>query len=147
MHNQKRIVRSCLFSLFTLSIVLLSTTIFSAELEIKNARAPEAPPVAPVMAGYMTILNHSNSDVTITAIKSSAFDRVELHSMSMKDGMMHMEQQHTFTIPAKGQRLLEPGGYHLMLIKPKKILRAGDSVDLSFSYQDKTSQKFSFKVK
>lgn len=147
MHNPKRTVSTYLLQLFTLAIVFQSTTIFSAELEIKNAYAPEAPPVAPVMAGYMTLLNHSTTDITITALKSSAFDQVELHSMSMKDGMMHMEQQHTFTIPAKGQRLLEPGGYHLMLIKPKKILRAGDSIDVSFSYKDKTSQKIIFKVK
>jgi len=131
----------------TLIFLTLSTSVFSAELEIKNARAPEAPPVASVMAGYMTLLNHSASDVIITGINSPGFKEVELHSMSMKDGMMHMEQQDTFTIASKNKRELEPGGFHLMLIKPKKVFRAGDAIEVSFSYQDKTTQTFSFKVK
>jgi len=130
----------------TLLILLISFSVNSAELNTSNVRIPEAPPVAPVMAGYMTLINDSNKDITITSINSSLYKSVEIHSMSMKDGMMHMEQLDHFTIPAKGQRLLEPGGYHLMLIKPQKTLRAGDTIDVIFHYQDKTTQTFNFKV-
>lgn len=127
-------------------LLFLCLPVFAAELEAIKVRIPEAPPVAPVMAGYMTLVNHSNTDVTITALQSSLFKSVELHSMSMKDGMMHMEQLNSFTIPAKAQRLLEPGGFHLMLINPKKPIPAGTAIDITFNYQDKTSQRFSFTV-
>ena len=119
------------------SIIVFSLTLFislpavAAGLHAEHGRVPEAPPVAPVMAGYLDLVNSTSKPLTVTRASSPAFERVEIHRMSMKDGMMHMEQLQELTIPARGRLSLSPGGYHLMLIKPKKSLNAGDIVEIT----------------
>ncbi len=115
---------------FTLAL-LLSLPLSASELHVEKAYVPEAPPVAPVMAGYLDLVNPTSSPITITGVQSPMFEQVEIHSMSMKDSMMHMEQLKQLTIPAHGKVSLDPGGYHLMLIKPKKAFHSGDMIGIT----------------
>ncbi len=118
---------SCFVLLYLVTIIVQA-----AELRIENGYVPEAPPVAPVMAGYLTLVNTTNQPITITASRSDEFKRVEIHNMMMHDGMMHMEKQDRLTIPAHAKVSLEPGGYHLMLINPRRAFRAGEKIKITF---------------
>ncbi len=115
---------------FTLAL-LIGLPISASELHVENAYVPEAPPVAPVMAGYLDLVNPTSKPITITAVQGRMFERVEIHNMSMKNGMMHMQQLEKLTIPANGKVSLSPGGYHLMLIKPKKAFHDGDTIQIT----------------
>jgi len=101
-------------------------------LIFKNIVIPEAPPVASVMVAYLNITNNSNTKQTITKITSPQFKRVEIHEMSMSNGMMNMKKMKTLSFKAKQKISLEPGGLHVMLIKPIKPLKKGNTVELTF---------------
>jgi len=95
---------------------------------------PEAPPVASVMVAYMRIKNNINTKKTITKISSPQFKRVEIHKMSMANGMMNMKQLKSLTIKTQQTIILESGGVHIMLINPIKPLKDKDRVALSFQF-------------
>ena len=92
-----------------------------------------APPVAKVMAGYGKLINASSEPMRIESLTSPEFERVELHEMSMTDGVMKMRRRDPITL-APGQELsLEPGGWHLMLIGPKSPQPIGHLVYLEIA--------------
>ena len=60
---------------------------------------------------------------------------VEIHQTTMEGDVMKMRMlPDGLEVRARGEVLLEPGGYHVMLIGMKQDLRAGDrfSLDLEF---------------
>ncbi len=108
-----------------------------ADVVISNAWVPEAPPVARVMAGYMTLKNTTDKDINITAVSSPDFKNVEMHRTETKDGMARMVEQKSLALPANGETIFKPGGLHLMLINPKRKLARGDSVTLMITADKK----------
>ncbi|MDH3948219.1 MAG: copper chaperone PCu(A)C [Gammaproteobacteria bacterium] len=116
-------------------------------LDIDDAWVAEAPPVAPVMGGYMKIENETNKPISITRASCPEFDAVEIHEMSMSGGMMKMREIEKLDIPAGGKVELKPGGYHLMLIKPKKPFKKGDTLTVTLHTADGQSQAVKMEVK
>ena len=140
--------RTIVSAVFT-SALLVNISISRADsgLVVSNAWSPEAPPVAPVMAGYMTIKNTTDNPIAITGGNSTAFNTVEIHDMMMHDGMMHMVKQEKLVVPANGSVTLKPGSLHVMFIKPKKAHQAGDTITASFDLSNKQTLTVPFKVK
>jgi periplasmic copper chaperone A len=101
-------------------------------LSASDARIPEAPPVATVLAGYAMLGNSSAQPLHIDAIDGVDFGSVEMHQMSMEGGMMQMRPLQGIDIPAHGSVSLDPSGKHLMLMNPKHPFKAGDSASLVF---------------
>ena len=114
-----------------LLIAAASTADAGAPLEVSDARVPEAPPVATVLAGYMKITNRTADAVTIVAVRSSQFKHVEIHRTETRDGMARMVKQDAIEVAAGKSLELAPGGLHLMLIEPQQALRDGDIVALT----------------
>lgn len=135
--------------IITLILCLLSIQVLadSSKVEFSDGWIKQLPPVVPMRAGYVKIENSSDQDVIITGMQSDAFETVELHETSMKDGMMQMIQLERFTIPANGSTHLKPGGKHIMLINPLSPLAIGDKVDLIVTFSDSKAQKIQLKVK
>jgi len=119
----------------------------SGKIEIDNSWVREAPPHAAVLGAYMTIENHMAKTAKLVHISSPDFARVEMHRSVEKDGMMHMIKQSSIKVPANGKVMLKPGGYHLMLMKPKRALKAGDTVSLTLKFADGTQSVISVPVK
>lgn len=139
MPNLKLISFICALSFFP--------TVFAAEvLKIDNAWSPEAPPVAKVMAGYVTFSNPGKTPQTIVFSSSPNFSRVEIHEMEHKDGMMRMYRLQHLIIDEGKSVSLEPGGKHLMLIGPKQRLTNGAQFPVTFEFMDGTKQTVNFKV-
>jgi len=116
-------------------------------LDIDDAWVAEAPPVAPVMGGYMKIENETAKAISITRASCPDFETVEIHEMSMSGGMMKMREIEQLVVPAGGEVELKPGGYHLMLIKPKQPFKKGDSLTVTLHTTDGKSQAVKMKVK
>ncbi len=133
----------------SLLIVLFLTTLAAraATLQIQDARVPEAPPVAPVLAGYLTLVNSGEKTVRVVGASSDQFEAVEIHEMHMKDGVMTMKPVPALTIPAGGKVSLAPGGLHLMLIRPHKPFRAGDTIRVMLKLDDGSTLAVNLPVK
>lgn len=102
-------------------------------LKVEDAWIPQAPPVAPVLAGYARLRNDAGKPLHIDAVSGADFGRVELHQMSMENGMMQMRPLKGLDLPAHGSVILADGGKHLMLMDPRHPFKAGDSTTLTFS--------------
>ena len=89
-----------------------------------------APPTAKVMAGYLTIDNTGSEDVVISEVRSADFGAIEIHEMTMQDGVMRMRRVAELRVPAGGHVTLEPGGLHRMLFRPQRSLPAGSKVGI-----------------
>lgn len=122
------------------ALVLMMATAFVSAAEggitVENAWIREAPPGARAMAGYMVMKNHGKSDKILVGAASDAFGEVMLHRTVIEGGMAKMVHQMAITIPAKGEVMFEPNGYHVMLMAPKKPLKAGDKVEISMKFKD-----------
>jgi copper(I)-binding protein len=103
-------------------------------LQISDPWIREAPPTAKALAAFMIIENRSAKPRTLIGATCSAFKKVEIHRSFHRDGMMRMEQQPELIIAANDQKILAPGGYHLMLMHPKQTLKDGDQVDLILQF-------------
>lgn len=114
----------------TLLLSFTSSVALADHIEIDNAWLPEAAPVARVMAAYMDIQNHDKQTSYITSITSPQFRKVEIHSMTHKNGMMHMQKQDKLALPAGETVSLQPGGFHMMLFNPEKWYPAGSEITL-----------------
>lgn len=101
-------------------------------LKVEDARIPAAPPVAPVLAGYARLMNEGRHALHIGAVEGADFGSVELHQMSMENGMMQMRPLQGLDIPAHGSVVLADGGKHLMLMNPRHPFKPGDSTVLAF---------------
>ncbi len=115
-------------------LVALSTVALpaiAAQLQVTDAWVREGPPNAEVLGGFMKLHNPSNEAVDVTGVSSPAFERVEMHRSVTANGMAKMIAQDKLTVPANGDLLLAPGGYHLMLFNPKHALQAGQQVSFT----------------
>ncbi len=127
--------------LMLLSVLLFAGALFADcdlhrhEPAVEGAWIREAPPVAKVMAGYLTIRNPAAEAVVLEGAESPLFDRIEIHRTGMKGGMASMERQQGVTIPARGQVKFVPGGLHLMLMGPKKPLVAGSTATITLRFK------------
>lgn len=130
-----------------LSVITAATGATPGKLEIHDAWAREAPPNAAVMAAYLTLHNHSAQTYTLVSAASADFERVEIHRTQQQDGMTTMIPVSRVMLSANGSVSFQPGGLHLMLMQPKKPLKAGDAVTLRLFFSDESSLSISAPVK
>ena len=128
-------------------LLLMMPTINAADkLHVHDAWARETPPGTSVMAAYLTLQNPSASMYTLTGLSSSDFKRIEMHRTEQHDGMSKMLTVPQVILNGKGSIVFRPGGMHLMLIKPKKRLKAGDNITLTLFFTDEHSTKSSLEI-
>jgi copper(I)-binding protein/cytochrome oxidase Cu insertion factor (SCO1/SenC/PrrC family) len=113
---------------------------------IMNAWVREAKPAARANAGYMTLINVSPEDLVLVDVLSDAFGKVEMHEMAVVDGAMKMRELDDIVIPANGQVQFAPGGQHLMMKAPQKLLKAGENVDVTLVFASGRQQSFAVRV-
>lgn len=82
-----------------------------------------------ISAGYLTLHNNSDAAITITKISSPQFGAIEMHETRIEDNVSRMVALAELTIAAGSAVSLEPGGKHLMLMRPADDL---DVVTLDF---------------
>jgi hypothetical protein len=60
---------------------------------------------------------------------------VEIHESSVEDGVMRMRPVDGVTVSAGALVALEPGGLHIMLMAVSRSLLAGDTIDVTLSFE------------
>ena len=106
-----------------------------SKINVSHAWVQEGPPSAEVLAGYMDLQNQSPQAQTLTGGRSVDFKSVMLHQTISKGGIAHMNHTPRIEIKPGSTLQLMPGGYHLMLMNPKKALRQGDQVEVLLEFQ------------
>jgi copper(I)-binding protein len=80
-------------------------------------------------AAFGTVSNTSSDSIMITAASSPAAGTVELHEVVDADGSIIMRPvEGGIFVPAQGTQVLEPGGYHLMLMDLPAPIEPGEDV-------------------
>ncbi|WP_370334911.1 copper chaperone PCu(A)C [Parvularcula marina] len=101
-------------------------------ITIENGYVKAPKPGSLTTAAYLDIIADAD-DVLLTA--SSPLATVEIHEMSMDDGMMKMRKVENLDLPSQSKVQLKPGGYHLMLINPDAALAESETVEITLTFE------------
>ena len=82
-----------------------------------------------VAGAYLNIT--AKEAARLIAVRSPVSPSVQIHWMQMDGDMMRMRQVQALDLPKNTPVSLKPGGYHLMLMKLKKPIHAGDKIPLT----------------
>ena len=118
--------------------ILLSACSTKAEVSITEAWVRANSPGQTVGAAYMTL--KSAQDSTLVSVETAVAGSVEIHSMTMDNGVMKMRMLDELVLKAGKSERLVPGGFHLMLFDLKKPLKTGENVTFKLSFKDKNNK-------
>lgn len=119
----------------------------SGNIVIENAWIGATNPGATVGAGYVTIRNTGPRSERLTSAASNAADRVELHEMSVTNGMMRMHPVAAIEIPAGGAVTLAPGGLHIMFLDIGAPFAVGSTVPVTMHFEHQGDVRVEFTVR
>lgn len=133
----------CIASLWLgLSVAALAHA--AEPITVSNAWVRATAPGQEAGAAYMEL--KSATDLTVVKVESTAADSVEIHKMSMHNGVMEMRMLEALELPAGKLVKLEPGGFHLMLFDLKAPLKTGENVAFTLHLKDGTGKGSAMKI-
>jgi len=98
-------------------------------------------------AGYLSIRNHGNREVTLVRESSPDYGNVMLHRSVSNGGVEHMEMVARLRIAPGAKVDFAPGGYHLMLMHARHPVAPGDEIHLKLEFSDGSSVDSVLKVR
>ena len=99
-------------------------------------------------AAYLTITNGQLQDDTLVGASSPVATSAGVHQTTTDaSGMTGMQQTASVKIPAGRDLVLEPGGYHVMLMGLTKALAVGDTFPLTLTFEKTGPVTVSVEVK
>jgi copper(I)-binding protein len=107
-----------------------------AALAFQEGWVRSGPPTATVLAGYGRFRSAEDRTLVVTGVRSPDFARVALHEMRMEQGVMKMRELPRVEVAPHGDFVLEPGATHLMLFEPKRVLKSGERVEVTFEVEN-----------
>lgn len=99
----------------------------SKSLQVSDCWIRLVPAPAP-SAGYFVASNTGSDPVTLNGAASASYGSIMLHQTTHEDGMSKMSHVQGAEIPAGQALQFKPGSYHLMLEKPAREIKVGDTV-------------------
>jgi copper(I)-binding protein len=118
-----------------LALTPIAAETAEAGISVRDAWVRETPPGVDMMAGYMVLQNNTSRSQVLVAASSSGFETVMIHRTIVKDGLAGMVHASQTELAPNASLIFAPGGYHLMLMNPKRTLRAGDRVDITLKFR------------
>lgn len=86
-------------------------------------------------AGAFLVVHNSGDADKLIGVKSDVAKDIMIHT-SYKDGeVMKMRKVDGVDVPAHGDAVLAPGGYHIMLIGLKAPLKEGETFPMTLTFQ------------
>ncbi|MEQ9332554.1 copper chaperone PCu(A)C [Thalassobaculum sp.] len=117
------------------------------ELHIDHPWARATPHGAKVAGGFVAVANKGAADDRLVSATAEIAEHAEIHEMSMKDGVMTMRPlADGVVVPAGSELALKPGGYHLMFIGLKRMLKPGESFAGTLTFEKAGTVEVSFTV-
>jgi len=115
---------------------LLITQYCRAELLLEAGFIQALLPGQNTSAAFFTVTNRGEADCDLLAARGDFAGRTEFHSHQHRDGMVHMRAESSLPVPSRGQLVLEPGGYHLMLFDIDSLPATDSMVELDLDFGD-----------
>jgi copper(I)-binding protein len=106
------------------------------KLVVDGAWIRTAPPGAAMRAGYATLRNVGDAPLVVRGARSDAFGSVTIHATQIDDGVARMRELPEIQLAPGEQVVLEPGGKHLMLMRPAQELATGAKAVVVFEIGD-----------
>ncbi len=129
----------------TCVLLLAATAAHAAPVTVKDAWFRALPAKLPA-GGYFTAHNSGTADLAITAASApGACGMLMLHQTSDKGGMKGMSKVDQVSVPAGGDAVFAPGGFHLMCMQSN--LTAGGTVPVTLTFSDGSKLTADFAVK
>lgn len=83
---------------------------------------------------YVTLKNTSNHSLTLLQIECDQGEAM-IHQTIIQNGIAQMDMLSEITLPANDRLTMEPGGRHIMIDEPKKLLKIGDKLTITFDFK------------
>ena len=117
------------------------------DLTVTSPWTRATPGGAKIAGGYLKITNNGTSADRFVGAKSDATDHVEIHEMSMSDGVMKMRPLPNGLEIKPGETVeLKSGGYHLMFMDLKQPLKQGDTFKATLQFEKAGALEVNFNV-
>ncbi len=88
-------------------------------------------------AVFMELVNGGRQADRLIGGRTDVADVVEIHETVMEDEVMKMQMlANGLEVPAQSEVLLQPGGYHMMLIGLRRDLAVGDQFELELLFEE-----------
>lgn len=124
-----------------------SDTLKAGDLIVASAWTRATPGGAKIAGGYLKITNTGKSADRLVSAVSAGADRVEIHEMSMTDGVMKMRPlADGLTIKPGATVELKPGGFHMMFMDIKQPLKQGGKLKATLTFEKAGKLDVSFDV-
>jgi periplasmic copper chaperone A len=115
--------------------------------QIIHAAIPAPISTAKSAAGYMAISNEGATEDTLIGVEVDFAAKAMLHTTEFgANGVARMMHVPALTIPAEDTVVLEPGGYHIMLMGLNKPLNLGDMLPATLIFEHAGRVPFEFMV-
>jgi copper(I)-binding protein len=116
-----------------LTFALLAQSAWAADIKVDNAWLRATVPGQQVAGAFMNITSPVNAK--LVSAESSVTGSMEVHSMSMKNGVMEMREIKVLPLPKGKLVKLAPGGFHLMLFDLKQPMKVGEIVPIKLTIE------------
>jgi len=93
-------------------------------------------PMAGTGGVFMRLVNKGNEADRLVGGTTDVAQAVEIHETVVENDVMKMQMlAGGLEVPAKGEVLLKPGSYHVMLIGMQRDLKVGDTFKLELQFE------------
>ena len=133
-------MRSLLFAALAMAAGLAQASVTATDAWVRGTVAAQK-----TTGAFVTL--QSSEESRLVAVTTPAARSAEIHASEQKQGVMHMHALDAIALPA-GQRVeLKPGGFHIMLVGLTRALSAGDTVPLTFTFEDRQGKRTRIEVR
>ena len=117
------------------------------DLVVASPWARATPGGAKIGGGYLKITNSGTAADRLTGATVAFADHVEIHEMSMTDGVMKMRPLNNGLEIKPGETVeLKPGGFHMMFMDLKQPLKQGDTLKATLTFEKAGALDVNFSV-
>jgi len=146
MYKLKQVLLALMFLCAGFSFAI-ADEIMAGDLVISQAWSRATPSGAKAGAGYLTIANKGSAPDRLIGGSSDVAGKVEIHEMTMRNGVMKMRPLDKGLEIAPGKTVkLAPSGYHVMLMDLKNQLKQGDKLPITLEFEKAGKVTISFDV-
>lgn len=131
---------------FLACFLLASSPACAEGVAISDAWIRLLPGGAPA-AGYFQLRNEDGTRLELIGAKSIAFGRAMLHRSVTRNGSTRMVDVSKVAIAPGSSVAFQPGGYHLMLMKPAADVRIGGHVPVTLIFSGGQEVSVIFEVR
>jgi periplasmic copper chaperone A len=118
----------------------------SADIQVKDAWIRWLPANVPG-GGYMTLINTGPAARVLIGASSPDYGEVSIHQTRIHEGLNDMIRVESVELRPLIPVRFAQGGYHLMLMQPKRPLKPGDRVRITLHFAQGPSIEVPFEVR